>query len=117
LYTIHFSDISPADGINLYRINHTSIGGTVDYSNAKAVVFNKSIQIFPNPAKDKLSVSIPGNNKPVTLQLTDSKGTQIKTYKAAGANIRLNLPVLAAGTYYLNVIKTDGTSSHKIVIQ
>jgi hypothetical protein len=114
----NFSDASPVEGINLYRIRHTGTSGAVDYSEARAVVFDKAIQVYPNPAKDKLNISIPGNNnKTVTLQLTDNKGNQIKSYKATGANIQLNLPALAAGTYYLNVIKTDGTSVHKIVIQ
>ena len=113
----NFSDASPAEGINLYRIRHTGSSGAVDYSEAKAVIFDKAIQIYPNPAKDKLNVLIPGNNKPVTLQLTDTKGNQIKSYKVTGAIVQLNLPPLASGTYYLNVIKTDGSSSYKIVIQ
>jgi hypothetical protein len=62
-------------------------------------------------------VSIPGNDKTITLQLTDNKGNQVKSYKATGEKIQLNLPAMASGTYYLKVVKTDGSSTHKIVIE
>ncbi|HEX5154629.1 MAG TPA: M36 family metallopeptidase [Parafilimonas sp.] len=117
LQSYDFSDAAPAQGINLYRIQHTGSSGAVDYSEAKAVIFDKAIGIYPNPAKDKLNISIPGNNKTITLQLTDNRGSRIKSYKATGENIQLNLPALASGTYYINIIKTDGTSRHKIVIE
>lgn len=119
LQSYDFSDASPAEGINMYRIHHTSSNGTVDYSDVKAVMFEglKAVQIYPNPAKDKISVYIPGNNKTVTVQLTDALGNQIKTYKASGEKADLNLPPLSSGSYYLNVIKADGTSKHKVIIQ
>ena len=118
LQSYNFPDASPSEGLNLYRIRHTGTSGAVDYSAAKAVIFDKAIQVYPNPAKDKLNISIPGNNnKTATLQLTDALGNQIKTYRASGEKIELKLPVLSAGAYYLNVIRTDGTSKHKIIIQ
>jgi hypothetical protein len=119
LQSYNFADASPAEGLNVYRIHHINSNGTVDYSDAKSVIFDRSkaIQVYPNPAKDRIRVDIPGNNKAVILQLTDGAGNQIKSYKASGQSINLNLPALASGTYYLNVIKTDGTSKHKIVIE
>jgi hypothetical protein len=119
LQSYSFADASPADGLNVYRIHHINSNGTVDYSDARSVIFDRSkaIQIYPNPARDRIRVGIPGNNKAVILQLTDGAGNQIKSYKAFGQSIDLNLPALASGTYYLNVIKTDGTSKHKIVIE
>jgi hypothetical protein len=117
LQSYDFSDVSPAEGVNFYRIQHTGSSGAVDYSQAKAVMFGKQIKIYPNPAKDKLTVSIPGNDKIVTLQLTDALGNQIKSYKASGQKVELKLPPLSSGAYYINVIRTDGTSKHKIVIE
>ena len=114
-----FTDASPADGVNHYRIRHTGIDGAVDYSDIRSVIFDnlKGIQIFPNPAKDRIQVYIPGNDKAVTLQLIGASGNQIKTYRTAGQNIQLNLPVLSHGIYYLNVISNASASKHKIVIE
>ncbi len=120
LQSYNFTDASPAEGVNMYRIHHISSNGTIDYTDVKALTFDnaKGVRVFPNPAKDKIQVSIPGNSKAVTLQLTDGLGKVIKIYKATGQSVELSLPALSSGVYYLNVIKTDGTTSkHKVVIE
>jgi len=53
----------------------------------------------------------------VIIQLTDGSGKQIKNYQAAGKDIELRLPGLSRGVYYLNIIKSNGTSTHKLVIE
>jgi hypothetical protein len=115
----NFADASPAEGLNLYRIHHVSPNGTVDYTDVKALTFDnlKAIQVYPNPAKNRVKIYIPQNDKAVTAQLTDGLGKQIKSYKASGINVELSLPALPPGVYYLNVVKTDGTSRHKLVIE
>ncbi|MEP6844588.1 MAG: M36 family metallopeptidase, partial [Panacibacter sp.] len=118
LQSYDFSDISPAEGINLYRIHHISSNEAVDYSDAKAVTFDlKTIRIYPNPAKDRIKVYIPGNDKTVIIQLMSASGKQLKSYQAAGATIELNLPAISPGVYYLNITKANGTSKHKLIIE
>ena len=119
LQPYNFTDASPADGMNQYRINHVSSNGLVDYSDIRSVIFDnlKGVQIFPNPAKDRIKVYIPGNDKTVTLQLVSSLGNQIKSFRMAGQTMELNLPVLSHGVYYLNIVRNGSTSKHKIVIE
>ncbi len=119
LQPYNFTDASPAGGINLYRISHTGINGAIDYSEVRSVIFDnlKGVTIYPNPAKDRIKVYIPGNDKTATLQLVNSLGGQVKTYRVTGQNIDLNLPVLSHGVYYLNIIANGKTSKHKIVIE
>ena len=113
-----FADASPAEGLNLYRIHHISRNGAVDYTDIKALTFDlKTIQVYPNPARDKVKINIPGNDGQVIIQLTDGSGKQIKNYQAAGKDIELRLPGLSRGVYYLNIIKSNGTSTHKLVIE
>ncbi len=114
-----FTDASPGDGLNLYRIKHVSINGAVDYSGARSVIFDnlKGVKVFPNPAKDRIMVCIPGNDKPVTLRLINASGNQVKTYRMTGQNIELNLPVLSHGIYYLDIRRNTGKSRHTIVIE
>ncbi len=116
----HFTDASPAEGINLYRIGHKGSNGKVDYTAVKALSFDNTagVRVSPNPAKDRIVISIPGNNKMVTLQLSDGTGKYIKTYKAAGQSVTLRLPALATGVYYLTITRSNGTTSrHKILIE
>jgi len=113
-----FKDAAPAEGLNLYRI-HYIIGEGADRTNVKALTFDnlKAVRVYPNPAKDKIKISIPGNNKTAVIQLTDGLGKTIKTYYTAQKNTELNLPALPSGFYYLNITKTDGISRHKLVIE
>ncbi|MEO8764657.1 MAG: M36 family metallopeptidase [Ginsengibacter sp.] len=119
LHPYNFTDAGPSDGLNLYRISHTGSNGAVSYSDVRSVLFDnlKGIRVFPNPAKDKIKVYIPGNDKPVTLRLMNVIGNQVKTYRMAGQNIELNLPVLSPGTYYLDIRRNSSTSRHTIVIE
>ncbi|CAN5683594.1 hypothetical protein BH10BAC2_BH10BAC2_03560 [soil metagenome] len=115
-----FTDPAPIAGTNLYRLTYKNAKGIVEHSQVRLLTF-KNMEteiIFPNPARNKLNVSIPGNDKTVTFELTDGTGKVVKSYKAGGQNILLNLPPIAAGIYYLKLIKEDGTESiHKVVIE
>jgi len=115
----NFADASPGEGLNLYRIHHISRIGAVDYSEIKALAFDnlKAVEIYPNPAKNRINIYIPDNDKTVTIQLTNGLGKQIKSYQGSSKNIELSLPALSAGVYYLNIIKGNGTSKHKLVIE
>ena len=114
-----FKDVAPAEGRNLYRINHISNKGVGDRSDVKALTFDdlKAIQVYPNPAKNKIKIYIPGNNKTVVIQLIDGSGKMIKTYQTDRKNTELSLPDLPAGVYHLNITKADGTSKHKLIIE
>jgi extracellular elastinolytic metalloproteinase len=114
-----FKDAAPIEGLNFYRIKHVNTKGVVDYSEVKALVFenSKTVTVYPNPAKDKVKVFIPGNSKSVQLQLINALGKQIKNYQMIGQRMELNLPRLSPGVYYLNVIRNGNISKHKIIIE
>ncbi len=118
LHSYDFTDEAPAEGLNLYRLNHISRKGS-DYSDVKTLMFDnlKSVTIFPNPAKDRVKISIPGNTATATVKLIDRLGKQIKNYQVKGETMDLNLPVLAPGVYYFNVIKNGSTSIHRLVVE
>ncbi|OSZ79072.1 hypothetical protein CAP35_12720 [Chitinophagaceae bacterium IBVUCB1] len=63
---------------------------------------NELIQVYPNPVKDRLTISI---NKPVSdknrIQITDMAGKLLKEYVANAPNITIDISTLQSGVYLL----------------
>lgn len=75
---------------------------------------NFSLEVYPNPASDKLFINIEGqaaNN--LTLQINDISGRLIKEIKTLGAIETIDISDLAAGTYIVKLNKGTGTSVKK----
>lgn len=80
------------------------------------------LDVFPNPARDRVFVNIKGMQGPTALRLMDMQGNLILLKSAASgiapeATERLDLEGLSPGLYLLNA--DDGTSnaSRKIIIR
>jgi len=113
LYTDY--DPAPATGWNYYRLKMIDKTGNFSYSPVRAVKFDKGmedIKIFPNPAVDILNIQLPSsyiNN--VTLQVYGSDGKFISSIKPNSNMVELRVMPLASGTYFLQVLKDDGTKT------
>jgi len=106
-------DNSPVNGRNFYRLVEIDKSGVMTYSSVIVINFSatkNAIEIFPNPAKDFITISIndmPINNNIVTV--TDVAGkTVIISNKNAGNNIKLDLRNLSPGVYFVKVVTEDG---------
>ncbi len=114
-----FTDAAPLPGTSYYRINEIDKEGRNNYSPTRSVSFDALkglISISPNPAKDRLNVTIAGNAKPLTITLFTAKGQKVQVYKMAGATALLHLPpALAAGVYYVRIEGIDG--SWKVLVR
>ncbi len=111
LYTDY--DPAPATGWNYYRLKMIDKTGNFSYSPVRAVKFDKGmedIKIFPNPAVDILNIQLPSSyiNK-VTLQVYGSDGKFISSIKPISNMVELKVMPLASGTYFLQVLKEDGS--------
>lgn len=112
----NFVDHLPSKGTNYYRLRNTTVSGSVAYSAVRALSFNV-VNIAPNPAKDKITITISGNNKPLKVSIVSATGKQIITYNMSGENLNAKLPLLAQGMYYIQ-IKGEGISdTQKLIIQ
>lgn len=101
----NFTDNTPFNGINYYRLKQVDKDGKYAYSVTRVINFLKDIgiSVYPNPAKDVLVVhGLPatGNTQIAIFSLAGSK---IATGIAAGENYTVNIKNLAAGTYYVKV--------------
>jgi hypothetical protein len=102
-----FNDISPANGLNLYRLRVVEREGTQYYSEIKSVIFDKkgNINIYPNPVKDYLTIE--GLDKLVALALMTIDGREI--FKIDNfADSKLDLQTLESGIYILKLIPSSG---------
>ena len=105
-------DNNPALGWNYYRLKIIDKSGSFTYSPVRPVKFAKGseeVKIFPVPASTVLYVLLPTsylNN--TTLQLFAADGKFVSTMNPAANTVVLNVQALAAGTYFIQIIKTNG---------
>ncbi len=105
--------------IALYRLQSTDKDGKSSYSAIRRVVFPTHpllLTIYPNPAKDIITVVYP-NLK--SLVISDVTGRVVADRKYAGDNeVDINISQLIKGVYFVKVIGTNGNIvSQKLVIE
>lgn len=107
-YTYHFTDVLPAAGKNYYRLKEIGNNGTVTYSATLLLEHQAegTYAIYPNPARDQVSVS--GLKTGDKVRLTSLSGQLVLEQETAGA---LNVSHIAPGTYFIQVI-TDGHAAY-----
>lgn len=121
--TYSFTDASPANGINFYRLKMTDLDGSNSYSRIIAVRnsnANMDLQLFPNPANDVLQIQIPSNRKEAaTLMITDATGKTVlkKSIQLNEGQNSISLPVtqLSKGLYYLAIDNATEKQTHSFI--
>jgi hypothetical protein len=71
-----------------------------------------AFQLFPNPAKEQVTVSLPEHTVG-TLAVFDLSGKAVKNQAINGASVVINTSAFAAGTYIIRVVK-DGRASEGV---
>jgi len=113
--------VSPAKGLNYYRLKQTDYDGSFTYSDIISLE-NKgalSLNVYPNPLKGSvLTLSVDAaNDFNGQVNILDVSGKMIQTIStsiAEGENtIKLNVADLAQGIYFINVIQ-NGQSIESI---
>jgi len=118
-----FTDNSPIDGINYYRLKEVSKNGNVSYSPVIAIAFNfRKISIYPNPAHDKIYVRNNENftkKRNLVIRLLDYSGKLFykQQFKSDGVDIfTVNLPEkISNGIYILMVTNADGEKQGNMI--
>jgi len=92
-----FLDKYPQNGADSYRLLITDLNGTVSYSNVVTIMYGSSnslnslvktgINVYPNPAKTTLNLSIAAGFKAGSSMVTISNTTPGATYDVQIANI------------------------------
>lgn len=118
----NYTDNTPKEGKNIYRLKMTDIDGKYTYSALKLVTFsctgNKAIVIYPNPASDYINISISGYTKQITGKLFNAIGQLHKTVILVNGTNNISANGLANGVYNLVIIDEKGNRNYyKVMIQ
>jgi Secretion system C-terminal sorting domain len=115
VHTYDVSDALPLSGSNFYRLKQLNTDGSYDYSPIVKIDFvNKySVFIYPNPAKNSITVQGMENFK--TIELLDAQGKLVKQWKVI-RNEPLNISDIHSGIYLIRLITDDETQLQKLII-
>jgi hypothetical protein len=120
----HFTDITPVEGFNLYRLKQTDLDDRFEYSKIVFVQvrYNDAIHYstYPNPAKGSAYISTNVQKRHfINLQLCDGAGRILKQQAGnlSWANpIYLDLMAVNPGIYYLRIIGPETQKTHRLVV-
>ncbi|MEO8711617.1 MAG: T9SS type A sorting domain-containing protein, partial [Parafilimonas sp.] len=116
-----YTDVQPLTGNNFYRLNVIDNDGKESVSNIVLLINNKSsnINFYPNPFKSY--VMMKADDGKYSIIITDVKGRNLfnNSVNASGSDIKILLPDIAQGIYYISVKDENGNiiQKEKIVKQ
>ena len=104
------NDLNPAKGMNYYRLKQIDLSNNYKYSAIKAVYFdsdvvvtNMNTGIGPNPARDKVTVYLPGNTAIVSINIYNMKGQLLKKLTSDKEIVPINISDLSRGVYVVKI--------------
>lgn len=109
-----FDDRNLDAPVYFYRLKQVDKDGKATYSPTVRLENQRigagDISLFPNPAKDRLHVSV--NGRTGMLQVLDISGkTLLKSVQADGQTTSVNLGSLPAGVYMLRFVPDQGAAA------
>jgi len=113
-----FTDASPHEGTNYYRLRMVDKDGTFSFSPIKTVKFSSlsQLQLYPNPASTTIQVSLKSEHaRSETLELCNAAGSLLRTRVISmtpGMNrVELDISTLPNGLYDIRAKGTGWVQS------
>lgn len=107
----------PLNGNNFYRLKIVNKNGIVSYSNNIMINFSgASAIVYPNPASQKIFLSIPGNYSG-ELRIFSSLGRLCIKKLIYNTNTAIPISTLSPGNYYIEFITGSGIYKSTFVKQ
>lgn len=118
----NFTDYTPQNGVNYYRLVFAHDSHTM-YSSTIAIEYTSPppLTLSPNPARSFVNINFYHDETSSTLiQILDQKGNIIRNNSFEGEsniyNQRVDLAGIDAGVYLLRVIQQEQANTQKLVI-
>jgi hypothetical protein len=113
------------EGVNedviYYRLRMVDLDGNSKYSNVAAVKYNsvdKGISIYPNPARDLLTISNSENVQNATIRIINSTGkTIMSSANRSGKKLNVDISSIPPGSYFVQLLNDGNVSTLKFVKQ
>jgi hypothetical protein len=103
-----FTDYQPKADANYYRLKMTDVDGNLLYSGIRSLDFNDGtsagLRLYPNPATDQLTISMPVITGTVELRIINSAGSVLRTGQFSSTGL-LRIPIIGLpnGVYFIEV--------------
>jgi hypothetical protein len=118
-----FTDASPENDINYYRIKQFDIDGQFSYTNVAKVNMKSSaiqLNIFPSPVSSQLTLEFySGRNENVMVDIIDSKGSVVSRARMnmlSGANTKtINVNQLSSGVYMMKLATQNEVITRRFI--
>jgi len=114
---------STGNGTEKYEL----IEGVLDFTFDEAYLGLSDLQnsinlnVYPNPAKENVSISFNADNKDYTISLVDVTGRILKTQNYSSLNgsqvIDLNLEGISSGNYLISIRSENGVVNKQVSVQ
>lgn len=88
---------------------------TTDESSLSDVENTIEVNLYPNPAKEKVYLETKGFENKSKAMLSDLQGRILKEIEINSERIEINLNTLSSGVYYLKVFDNNSTKTIKII--
>jgi hypothetical protein len=105
----HFTEEMPMKGDALYRIKQTNKLNGFSFSPIVRLQYSGAgmVNIYPNPVKDRLIISLNGAWENTPVIITDMHGRQVRSVQMAGSTQTIDMSGLPAGVYVIRVGNGD----------
>jgi len=113
-----YTDRSPVNGQNFYRLKQVDINGQYTFSPIRSVAFGDAgtISVYPNPVNDKVLIS--GLQGVYTVTISNALGQVVlKQSGLKTQSAELNTAGLAPGVYMLTIISEDGHQYNSKIVK
>jgi len=95
----------------MFWVDDIEITGAVTQNN---IIENKSINIFPNPAKENITFTNVENSN---IEITDINGKVVISVFANSNNVTCNVSNIDKGTYIARIINNNSITIRKIIVE
>ncbi len=109
----NFTDNSPLDGVDYYRLKQVDLDGIATYSSVAKVSFGNlatALHVYPNPAKNTVVITLPASASGSVVNVFDMSGRKLmqKQISANTSSQTLDVSSLASGKYELQWLPKNG---------
>ena len=116
----HVTDTKPLP-INFYRLRQTGNDGHETFSHIVSVRVDEAIQgllTYPNPAtnNDEVTALFPGKAKRILIKNIVGKEAELKNFVALSGGIKIKLPELNNGYYWIVIQTSQNIYTKKILV-
>jgi len=117
-----YADVQASSAKMQYRLVTVDVDGKKWYSSVQAVpaLLQATISVYPNPANNQLSITLPAAYGNCKISLLSANGTVLQEQKAVSGSSKVTIDVAkyAPGLYLLQITDANGaTSSSSIMLQ